>query len=196
MLDLREKLKVWNDLPQDTPEQQLWADNYYADEILPRAQENFCGHYGTKNYPRYYGMFLLLGDHWEWSVFTPALMHPANIHVICNREASSQIRYIQENLQLDDDAVVWTEVKDQDTAALYRVMKKQHDIWDSMGRCAIDITGRSRVMGAAAAMAAERMNIDIYDIRAARNANWGRLQPGTETLIRIPSVTSVLGDIF
>ena len=48
MMSLSDKKEIWRGMPQETPEQQLWADNYYDAELIPMAQERFRGHYASE----------------------------------------------------------------------------------------------------------------------------------------------------
>ena len=48
MMSLSDKKEIWRGMPQETPEQQLWADNYYDAELMPMAQERFRGHYAAE----------------------------------------------------------------------------------------------------------------------------------------------------
>ena len=142
MMSLSDKKEIWRGMPQETPEQQLWADNYYDAELIPMAQERFRGHYASEK-GDYYGLFLLMGPLWELSTFSVALFEPQNVHVFCRKEQALQVKLLQQNLGLDDGSLCCTYIQGEDIPSLYRVMKKQHDIWDSVGRTAIDITGGS-----------------------------------------------------
>ena len=142
MMSLSDKKEIWRGMPQETPEQQLWADNYYDAELMPMAQERFRGHYAAEKRD-YYGLFLLMGPLWELSTFTVALFEPQNVHIFCRKEQALQVKLLQQNLGLDDGSLCCTYIQGEDIPSLYRVMKKQHDIWDSVGRTAIDITGGS-----------------------------------------------------
>ena len=192
MIGLEDKKEIWLGLPQDTPEQQVWADNYYDTELVPMAQERFIGHHANEKKPSYYGMFLLLGTSWEQVAFNVKWLEPQNIHVLCGRNHDIQLSLLCHNLQLDEDSICVTTIQEGDAAALYRVIRKQHDIWDSMGRMAIDITGGSSLMRTAAAMAAAYLDIDVYRLESHYMPKYHRYEPGTEHMQRIPSVQSVL----
>ena len=191
-MTLSERIRIWRGMPQDTPEQQLWADNYYNNELMPRALQYFAHHYGRQRLPEYYGMILILGNAWEDLAFNVGLLSPQNIHVICTTENVGQYRQLVQNLQLEEDRCICTRISHGDTTALYRVIKKQHDIWDSVGCSAIDITGGTLESAPAAAMAAAVMNMDVYRLIVQKNSDLGRHEPGSERMLRIPSVQSVL----
>ena len=105
----------------------------------------------------------------------------------------SQVKLLQQNLGLDDGSLCCTYIQGEDIPSLYRVMKKQHDIWDSVGRTAIDITGGSALAAPAAAMAAACLDIDVYRIESQYLPAYHHHDPGTERLCHIPAVTSVIG---
>ena len=48
MISLTDKKEIWRNMPEDTPEQQLWADNYYDAELMPMAQAHFKNHYAAE----------------------------------------------------------------------------------------------------------------------------------------------------
>jgi len=192
MMSLSDKKEIWRGMPQETPEQQLWADNYYDAELIPMAQERFRGHYASEK-GDYYGLFLLMGPLWELSTFSVALFEPQNVHIFCRKEQALQVKLLQQNLRLDDGSLCCTYIQGEDIPSLYRVMKKQHDIWDSVGRTAIDITGGSALAAPAAAMAAACLDIDVYRIESQYLPAYHHHDPGTECLCRIPAVTSVIG---
>ena len=193
MISLADKKEIWRGMPQDTPEQQLWADNYFDTEVLPMAQEHFQGHYAAEKRD-YYGLFLLMGPLWELSTFSVALFEPQNVHVFCRKEQALQVKLLQKNLGLDDGSLCCTYIQGEDVASLYRVMKKQHDIWDSVGRSAIDITGGSAVFASAAAMAATYLDLEVYRVDSQYLPEFHHHEPGTERLCHIPSVHSVISE--
>ncbi len=193
MISLTDKKEIWRNMPEDTPEQQLWADNYYDAELMPMAQAHFKNHYAAEK-KDYYGIFLLMGSAWELSTFTVSLFEPQNVHIFCRKEQALQVKLLQKNLGLDEGSLCCTYIQGEDVSSLYRVMKKQHDIWDSVGRSAIDITGGTATIAAAAAMAATYLDIDVYRIESQYLAKYHHHDPGTEKLCAIPSVQSVIGE--
>ena len=85
-MTLSERIRIWRGMPHDTAEEQLWADNYYDNELMPRALQCFARHYGRQELPEYYGMILIMGNAWEDQAFNVGLLSPQNIHVICTQE--------------------------------------------------------------------------------------------------------------
>ena len=191
-MTLSERIRIWRGMPQDTAEEQLWADNYYDNELMPRALQYFARHYGRQRMPEYYGMILIMGNAWEDLAFNVGLLSPQNIHVICTQEHVLQYRQLVQNLQLEEDRCICTRILDGDIASLYRVMKKQHDIWDSMGRSAVDITGGTMESAPAAAMAATALDMDVYRLIVQKNSALGRHEPGSERMLKLLPVKSVL----
>lgn len=192
MLSLREKLDVWHNLPLDTPEQQVWADTYYDTELMPLALKRFADKYRQQQLPEYYGMILLMGSSWEDLAFNVGVLSPQNIHVICTKENLPAYRRFKRNLRLEEDRSICTTLNAGDAASLYRVVKKQHDIWDSVGKSAIDVTGGDPVLSLAGAMAASVLDMDVYRLSSQRETPLSRHEPGTEHMLHIPAVHSVL----
>ena len=195
MVSLGEKNDIWLGLPTDTPEQELWAENYYDNELIPLAQEQFCEVHAGMSLPETYGLFVLMGASWEKAAFVVRLRGPQSIHVICYPQDLPQFHQLMRNLAWDDERCLCTRVNRGDAAAIYRVMKKQYDIWDSVGTTAIDYSGGSRSMMLAAAQAAGAMQLDGYAITSRYAETQRRHIPGTEKLLQFPSVTSVLPDL-
>lgn len=194
MISLEEKIGIWKGMPQDTPEQQLWADNYYDEELMPLALKRFAQRYGRRPLPEYYGMILLLGADWSEVAFQVGLLSPQNIHVICTKDHMTQYRQLVNALQLEEESCLCTTITPGDMASLYRVMKKQHDIWDSVGKSAVDITGGTSESSVAAAMAAAVFGMDVYQLEMLYAPDVVRHEPGTEHMLQIPLPESVLGD--
>lgn len=192
MIPLEEKIGIWRGMPTATAEEALWADNYYRDELVPLALKRFAKRYRDKQFPEYYGMILLLGSAWEDLAFNVGLLSPQNIHVICRKENMPVYRNLVDNLQLEEDRCLCTTLADGDVASLYRVIKKQHDIWDSMGPSAVDITGGGLETLPAAAMAAAMLDMDVYRLDFEREPQDTRHKPGTERMIRIEPVQPLL----
>ena len=113
MMSLSDKKEIWRGMPQETPEQQLWADNYYDAELIPMAQERFRGHYASEKRD-YYGLFLLMGPLWELSTFSVALFEPQNVHIFCRKEQALQVKLLQQNLGLDDGSLCCTYIQGED----------------------------------------------------------------------------------
>lgn len=192
MLSLREKIDVWHNLPLDTPEQQVWSDTYYDTELMPLALKRFADKYRQQALPEYYGMFVLLGNSWEDVAFNVGLLSPQNIHVICTKENLPSYQRLKRNLRLEEDRSICTTITPGDAASLYRVVKKQHDIWDSVGKSAIDVTGGDPVLSIAGAMVAAALDMDVYCLASQRETPLARHEPGTEHMLHIPSVQSVV----
>lgn len=193
MISLDGKNTIWHGMPNETPEQELWADNYYDEVLMPRALRRFANRYGKKELPAYYGMILLLGNRWEDLAFNVGLLSPQNIHVICSRENMLQYRQLVCNLQLDEESCICSTVSEGDAASLYRTIKKQHDIWESVGRSAVDITGGDPILQPAAAMAAAVLHMDVYRLAFERKAESRRHEPGTEQMLHIEPVQTAMG---
>jgi len=195
MISLGEKNDIWLGLPQETPEQQLWADNYYDKELIPLAQDDFCARYTQAVPQTYYGLFVLLGPAWERSAFVARLLEPQNLHVICIQEYMAQFRRLVENLGWDEERCLCTTVSRGDTAGVYRVIHKQQAIWESMGQSAIDYSGGSQLLRLAAAQIAGTMSIDGYFVQTRYVEAQRRHLPGTEKLITLPRVQTVLPEL-
>lgn len=159
---------------------------------MPRALRRFANRYRKNKMPAYYGMILLMGDHWEDLAFNVGLLSPQNIHVICSKENVLQYRQLIHNLQLEEDRCFCSVISAGDTAALYKAIKKQHDIWESVGRSAVDITGGDLLLQPAAAMAAAVLRMDVYRLVFEKSAESKRHEPGTEQMLYIEPVQSVM----
>lgn len=192
MISLDGKNTIWHGMPTETPEQELWADNYYDEVLMPRALRRFANRYGKKEMPAYYGMILLLGSRWEDLAFNVGLLSPQNIHVICSKENMLQYRLLVSNLQLEEDRCICSAIAAGDAASLYKVIKKHHDIWDSVGRSAVDITGGDKILQPAAAMAAAVLHMDVYRLDFEKNAGSKRHEPGTEQMLQIEPVQAII----
>ena len=164
MMSLSDKKEIWRGMPQETPEQQLWADNYYDAELMPMAQERFRGHYAAEKRD-YYGLFLLMGPLWELSTFTVALFEPQNVHIFCRKEQALQVKLLQQNLGLDDGSLCCTYIQGEDSSSL---------------------------AAPAAAMAAACLDIDVYRIESQYLKEFHHHDPGTERLCRISAVSDVI----
>ena len=195
MISLREKVDIWQGMPQETPEQQLWADNYYDQELIPMAQRAFCERHASMEVPDYYGLFVLMGPAWERSAFVVRLLEPQNIHIICLKEYMGQCRALLRNLGWEEERCLCTTVSRGDAAGVYRIMKKQHDIWESVGQSAIDYSGGGKEMLLAAAQFAGRLDIDGYLVQPRYLEEQRRHMPGSEKLVRFPTVQSVFPDL-
>ena len=195
MISLGERNDIWLGMPQETPEQQLWADNYYNDELIPLAQEAFCTRHAQLALPEYYGLFVLLGPAREQAAFVARLLEPQNLQVICLQDYRAQYRQLVEHLGWDEERCLCTTVSRGDAASVYRVLHKQQAIWESMGRSAIDYTGGGQFLRLAAAQAAGCMGIDGYCLQVRYLEAQHRHLPGTEKLVTLPNVQAVLPDL-
>ena len=192
MISLDEKNTIWHGLPTETAEQELWADNYYDEELMPLALRRFANRYGQKELPVYYGMILLLGNQWEDLAFNVGLLSPQNIHVVCSKGNMLQYRELIRNLRLEEERCICSTIPDEDAAALYRVIKEQYDIWESVGRSAVDITGGDQILQPAAAMAAAVLHMDVYRLSFEKNTKSRRHEPGTEQMLYIKPVQAIM----
>ena len=190
MRELERAAKSWQALLQGSEAEK--ADDYFDQEIMPLSCQRFVSKYQNGKLPHYYGLFVLLETAWQPLALAVAELRPENVHIIATKAGMPQMEKMMRFLPLAPDQYIATLVGSNDAAAVCRVIKKQYDIWESAGHCAMDVTGGRKGMYAAAAMMAAVLDVDAFYVDGSPLPGSEHFLPGSEHLEKLPNPRTLL----
>lgn len=188
---MEEKIAVWQAMPRNNPEELAVADGFFDTELMPLAKEKFCDDAKKCALPTYYGMILMLGTSWQPLALSLAALRPAHAHILCTPETEGLCETLRVFLALPVGGFTHGIVGRSDARAVFRAVRAQYEQWKGSGACAMDITGGTKAMAAAAAMIAAVLDMDIYYVKSRYLPLYRRPLPGSERLERLPNPREV-----
>ena len=189
-----EHVKKWEEISQTRGKTSNEADEYYDQHILPRVKEEFV----ANNSPRqkYDGLILTVGGSPEPVILSICAIKSKKIGLICNESRRKSIdRIVKEtDLRVSDLVSAGCEVDGSDTIEIYKAIMDFYAKWNEPKKIALGITGGTKVMSSAAAMAGAILGADIYYVDAKAKNILGKPVPCSEYLHLLDNPYTVFGD--
>ena len=189
-----EHVEKWVQISQTHGKTSNEAGEYYDQHILPRVKEEFV----ANNSPRqkYDGLILTVGGSPEPVILSICAIKSKKIGLICNERRKKSIdRIIKEtDLQASDLVGAGCEVDGSNTIEIYKAIMDFYAKWNEPKKIALGITGGTKVMSSAAAMAGAILGADIYYVDAKAKNILGKPVPRSEYLRLLNNPYTVFGD--
>lgn len=182
MIDLTEKINLWQAMPRNNAMELAAADDYFDKVLMPLAVARFTQIYAKLAKNKYYGMFLTLGTSWQPMALSITALQPQKLWFICTEETRAQLVKLVEFLQLEDNRYGYSIVERSDAEGIYKAMAMVYKGWHQQGECCVDITGGTKAMASCAAMMAAVLKLDTYYVESQYLPLYRRPMPGSEHL--------------
>ncbi|MEM3486543.1 MAG: TIGR02710 family CRISPR-associated CARF protein [Candidatus Methanomethyliaceae archaeon] len=172
---------------------------YYDKEVIPRVMDLVVPRERNKlkltDGPGYEGLILSLGQSPEPLAISIAVWQPQRILLLVTKESRTFLDRVLELARIPYSKVDVQEIDSVDTNRFYIEVKKAYQRWDRPTNVAIDITGGTKAMVAAAALAANVLKFDVVYVKSEYLKEYGHPEPGTETVVRLDNPLNVFGDL-
>lgn len=189
-----EHVKKWEEISQTHGKTSTEAGEYYDQHILPRVKKEFI----ANNSPRqkYDGLILTVGGSPEPVILSICAIKSKKIGLICTEGRKKSIdRIVKEtHLQASDLVSSGCEVDGSNTIEIYKAIMDFYAKWNEPKKIALGITGGTKVMSSAAAMAGAILGADIYYVHTETKNILNKPVPRSEYLRLLYNPYTVFGD--
>ena len=194
--NLMKKAEQWKSLERATLKQREIAEAYYAEELMDLITKEFIKNNKDKVYEQVDVMILSVGTSYEPLVLNLSLFHPAKILFLYTEKTEKTIDQVVEFCALSSLDFQKAQVNEVDPLDIYKEIKKAYLKWSSEAPMYIDITGGTKAMSAAAAMAGAVIDIQLIYMGTTKYlTDFRKPDPGSETLYYISNPYEVFGDL-
>lgn len=194
--NLIKKTEEWKSLERATLKQRERAEIYYAEELMGLITKEFIKNNKSKVYEKVDVMIMSVGTSYEPLVLNISLFQPKRILFLYTEKTETTIDQVVEFCCLSSSDFDKAQVNEIDPLAIYKEIKNAYLKWTSKSPMYIDITGGTKAMSAATAMAGAVIDIQlIYMGSTEYLTDFRKPNPGSETLYYISNPYEVFGDL-
>lgn len=194
--DLKKMTEEWMQMERKTPDQRRQADEFYENKLMALIEGEFIKKNKKQIYEKAEYFVISVGTSCEPIELNLKLFSPKRILFLYTRQTEKILNKIVQYCALEPDAYEKSRVSETDPLDIYREIKRYYLEWKKPEKMYIDITGGTKAMSAAAAMAGAV--IDIQLVYVGTNdylADFRKPNPGSETLFYINNPLAVFGDL-
>lgn len=173
-------------MERKTPEQRRQADEFYENKLMALIEAEFIKKNKKQVYEKAEYFVISVGTSCEPIELNLRLFSPKRILFLYTEQTEKILNKIVQYCALEPDAYEKSKVSETDPLDIYREIKRYYLEWKKPEKMYIDITGGTKAMSAAAAMAGAV--IDIQLVYVGTNdylADFRKPNPGSETLFYI-----------
>ena len=194
--NLMNKTKEWKGLERATFEQRKKAESYYENELMGLIVKEFVKNNKEQVYEKVETMIMSVGTSYEPLVLNISLFNPKKILFLYTEKTEKTIDKVVEFCALSSSDFQKAQVNEVSPLDIYKQIKNAYLMWGSDQKIYIDITGGTKAMSAAAAMAGAVIDIQLVYMGTTQYlSDFRKPEPGTETLYYISNPYEVFGDL-
>lgn len=186
----------WMQLERKTTKQREAADLFYEKKLMNLIEDNFIARNRERVEEEVEYLIMSVGTSYEPLVLSIKLLNPQKILFLCTAITEKYLDKIVKHCNLPVSAFQKCMVSETEPMDIYREIKKAYIEWGKPEKLHIDITGGTKAMSAAAAMAGAVIDIQLIYVGSNHYLpDFRKPCPGSETLFYIANPLSVFGDL-
>lgn len=194
--NLMKKTEQWKSLERATLKQREIAEAYYAEELMGLITKEFIKNNKEKVYEKVDVMIMSVGTSYEPLVLNISLFQPVKVLFLYTEKTEKTIDQVVEFCGLSSSDFHKAQVNEVEPLDIYKEIKKAYLKWASEAPMYIDITGGTKAMSAAAAMAGAVIDIQLVYMGSTKYlTDFRKPDPGSETLYYVSNPYEVFGDL-
>lgn len=194
--NLVKKTEQWKSLERATLKQREIAEAYYEEELMGLITKEFIKNNKEKVYEKVDVMIMSVGTSYEPLVLNISLFQPKKILFLYTEKTEKTIDKVVEFCGLSSSDFQKAQVNEVDPLDIYKEIKKAYLKWATDAPVYIDITGGTKAMSAATAMAGAVIDIQLVYMGCTKYlTDFRKPDPGSETLFYISNPYEVFGDL-
>lgn len=192
---LNELAEYWKQLERKTVEQRKKADTYYENILMEPIIQAFVDHNEDEAEPVEY-LVLSVGTSYEPLVLDIKLLKPQRILFLYTEKSEVYLDKVVTYCGLNAARYEKSMIHETEPLDIYREIKRAYLKWNKPEKIYIDITGGTKAMSAAAAMAGGMIGVQLIYVGCTNYlVDFRKPDPGTEKLFYIDNPLEVFGDI-
>ncbi len=194
--ELITRTEEWKQLGRQTDEQRKKAEAYYENELMKLIEEAFIENNKHKVYEDIEYLIMSVGTSYEPLVLSIQLLNPKRILFLYTEKTERIIEKIVRHCNLEATRFSKRKVKETDPLDIYREIKEVYLRWNKPQKLYIDITGGTKTMSAAAAMAGAVVDVQLVYVGSEDYLqDFRKPNPGSEQLYHISNPMEIFGDL-
>ena len=194
--DLSLKTKQWMELERKTMEQRRIADRFYEDELMSLIEEEYVNNNKQRIFEKVNYLIVSVGTSYEPIVLNIKLFTPNRILFLYTNKSEETLNKVVQYCKLLPEKYEKAIVSEVEPVDIYREIKKAFLKWDKPPRVYVDITGGTKAMSSACALAGTLIDIQmIYVSSTDYLVDFRKPNPGSERLNYIENPIIVFGDM-
>lgn len=193
---LDEKTEQWMSLERKTPEQRKIASDYFDNELMSLIEESFIEHNKERVFEQVEYLMVSVGTSYEPIVLTIRLLQPSHICFLYTQASAVILDKVSEYCDLKPSSYEKRLVNEMDPIDIYQEIKTAYQLWSKPERIYIDITGGTKAMSSACALAGAMIDAQMIYISSQEYlSDFGKPKPGSEEFTYIENPIGVFGDM-
>lgn len=192
---LSELAEYWKQLERKTVEQRQKADAYYENILMGPIIQAFIENNRTQEEP-VECLILSVGTSYEPLVLNIKLLNPRRVLFLYTEKSEKYLDKVVKYCDLNAARYEKSIVLETEPLDIYREIKRAYLKWNRPEKIFIDITGGTKAMSAAAAMAGAMIGVQLLYVGSTNYlVDFRKPDPGTERLFYIENPMEIFGDI-
>ena len=194
--ELLEATETWKALERKTVEQRKAADAYYEETLMAYIEAAFIENNQSKVYEKVEYLIMSVGTSFEPLVLDIRLNKPKKILFLYTEKSAAMLDKIVNYCNLSMKDIEKKQVNEVEPLDIYREIKAAYLQWGKPEKLYIDISGGTKAMSAAAAMAGAVIDVQLLYVGSEEYlVDFRKPNPGSETLYYISNPLAVFGDL-
>lgn len=194
--ELRNKTKEWMALERKTLSQRQAAEAFYDKELMRLIERDFIRRNKDLVYDTVDYLIATVGTSYEPIVLDISLLRPGKILFMYTERSEPTLDKIISYCGLHARDYEKRRVDELDPIDIYKEIKRAYLAWNHPQRLYVDITGGTKAMSAACALAGTMIDMQmVYVSSTDYLVDFRKPNPGSEELSYIENPLTVFGDL-
>lgn len=193
---LEKKTEQWMSLERGTFEQRKIAADFYDHELMHLIEESFIERNKNLVFEQVDHLVVSVGISCERIILTIRLLQPSHICFLYTQTSAATLDKVSKYCDLKPASYEKRLVDEVDPVDIYQEIKRIYQLWNKPERMYIDITGGTKAMSSACALAGAMIGAQLVYVSSQEYLKDFRKQkPGSETFTYIENPIAVFGDM-
>lgn len=195
-MSLKKMIQEWMQLERKTFEQRQEAEEFYEKKLMPLIDKDYQRRNKKKLFEKIDYLILTVGTSYEPLVLNINLLKPTKILFLYTEKSELTLEKVVDLCGLGVKDYEKRRVTETDPLTLYQRIKDSYLEWGKPEKIYIDITGGTKSMAAAAAMAGGLIDVQLVYVGCDDYlVDFRKPNPGTEQLIFVDNPIAIFGDL-
>ncbi len=193
---LKMKTEEWMALERVTFEQRKAAEEFYEENLMELIKEDFLKRNKDDIFEEVEHLVISVGTSYEPIVLNISLLSPKHILFLYTDISEQTLNKVIQHSALNPSDYEKRKVSAVDPLDIYREVKNAYLLWNKPEKMYIDITGGTKTMSAAAALAGAIVDVQlVYVSTDDYMVDFRKPRPGSEQISYIENPLAVFGDL-
>ena len=195
-VNLKKMTQEWMQLERKTIEQRKVAEDFYEKNLMNLIDKDYQRRNKKKLFEKVDFLIMTVGTSYEPLVLNINLLKPSRILFLYTERSEWTLEKVVNQCNLSVKSYEKRRVQETDPLTLYQRIKDSYIEWGKPEKIYIDITGGTKAMASAAAMAGGLIDVQLVYVGSDDYlVDFRKPNPGSEQLIFVENPIAVFGDL-